>query len=120
MPPRMFSSLSAELTGSSIDDSLHDDARQDPASYRPTCTRKLHAMTANLESLVARRKWNCIRSLLSSADSDSDLLEVYAQNSAIICNWITGSDIRYPPIYIYNIYNTTETLNNRNASNVSS
>lgn len=37
-------------------------------------------MTANLESLVARRKWNRIRSLLSSADSD--LLEVYAQNSA--------------------------------------
>ena len=78
----MFSSLSAELAGSSNDDSLHDDARQDPASYRPTCTRKLPAMTANLESLVARRKWNRIRSLLSSADSDSDLLEGYAQNSA--------------------------------------
>ena len=80
MPPRMFSSLSAELAGSSNDDSQHIDARQSPASYRPTFTRKLPAMTANLESLVARRKWNRIRSLLSSADSD--LLEVYAQNSA--------------------------------------
>mmetsp|Transcript_20595 Transcript_20595/g.59052 ORF Transcript_20595/g.59052 Transcript_20595/m.59052 type:complete len:300 (+) Transcript_20595:102-1001(+) len=63
------SSLSAELAESSIDDSHQ---AQGPAS-RP----KLPAMTTNLESLVARRKWNRLRSLLSSAD-----FEVYAKNSS--------------------------------------
>ena len=59
------SSLSAELTESSIDDS--------PAASLP----RLPTMRANLESLIARRKWNRLRSLLNSADFD-----FYAKNSS--------------------------------------
>ena len=60
------SSLFAELAESSIDDS--------PSA---ASVPRLPTMSANLESLIARRKWNRLRSLLSSADFD-----VYAKNSS--------------------------------------
>ena len=63
------SSLSAELAESSIDDSQ----QAQPVASLP----RLPTMSANLESLIARRKWNRLRSLLNSAD-----FEVYAKNSS--------------------------------------
>ena len=63
------SSLSAELAESSIDDSQ----QAQPAASLP----RLPTMSPNLESLIARRKWNRLRSLLNSAD-----FEVYAKNSS--------------------------------------
>lgn len=62
------SSLSAELAESSISDS-----QQAPSA---ASLPRLPTRVVNLESLIARRKWNRLRSLLNSAD-----FEAYAKNS---------------------------------------